>query len=60
MRWLSDEDRLAPQWTIDTAADMMWALMSVDLLDRLVNQRRWPGRRVADHLNTLFHATFVS
>lgn len=60
MRWLSDEDRLAAQWTIDTATDMMWALMSIDLLDRLVNQRRWPSRRVADHLKTLFHATFVS
>jgi AcrR family transcriptional regulator len=60
MRWLSDEDRLAPQWTIDTAADMMWALMSIDVLDRLVNQRRWPSRRVADHLTTLFRATFVS
>jgi AcrR family transcriptional regulator len=60
MRWLSDEGRLAPQWTVDSAADMMWALMSIDLLDRLHNQRRWPGRRVADHLNTLFQATFVS
>src|SRR5207248_10101244 len=59
MRWLSDEGRLAPQWTVDSAADMMWALMSIDLLDRLHNQRRWPSRRVADHLNTLFQATFV-
>jgi AcrR family transcriptional regulator len=59
MRWLSDEDRLAPQWTVDTAADMMWALMSIDLLDRLVNQRHWSSRRVADHLTTLFRATFV-
>jgi hypothetical protein len=38
---------------------MMWALMSIDLLDRLVNQRRWSSRRVADHLTTLFHTTFV-
>src|SRR6266542_2471746 len=60
MRWLSDEGRLAPQWTVDTAADMMWALMSIDVLDRLVHQRRWPSRRVADHLAALFHATFVA
>src|SRR6266508_369174 len=59
MRWLSDEDRLAPQWTVDTAADMMWALMSIDLLDRLVNQRRWSSRRVAAHLTTPSHTTFV-
>jgi AcrR family transcriptional regulator len=60
MRWLADEGRLAPQWTVDTAADMMWALMSIDVLDRLVNQRRWPSRRVADHLAATFRATFVS
>jgi hypothetical protein len=35
MRWLADDGRLAPRWTADTAADMMWALMSLDVLDRV-------------------------
>lgn len=60
MRWLSDEGRLAPQWSVEAAADMMWALMSIDLLDRLINERRWSGRRVADHLATLFQTVFVA
>jgi AcrR family transcriptional regulator len=60
MRWLADEGRLAPRWTVDTAADMMWALMSIDVLDRLHNERRWPSRRITDQLAALFHATFVS
>jgi AcrR family transcriptional regulator len=60
MRWLADDGRLAPGWTADTAADMMWALMSIDLLDRLLNERRWSRRRVAEHLAALFHVTFVS
>lgn len=59
MRWLADDGRLAPQWTADTAADMMWALMSIDVLDRLLNQRRWSHRRVAEHLATLFQVTFA-
>jgi AcrR family transcriptional regulator len=59
MRWLADDGRLAPQWTADTAADMMWALMSLDVLDRLLNQRRWSRRQVAEHLATLFQVTFV-
>jgi AcrR family transcriptional regulator len=59
IRWLADDGRLAPEWTADTAADMMWALMSIDVLDRLVNERRWSRRRVAEHLTTLFQATFV-
>lgn len=60
IRWLADEGRLAPQWTVDTAADLMWALMSIDVLDRLINQRRWSRRRTADQLAALFQATFVA
>jgi AcrR family transcriptional regulator len=59
MRWLDDEGRLAPRWSVDAAADMMWALMSIDVLDRLLNERRWSTRRVAAQLATLFRATFV-
>jgi AcrR family transcriptional regulator len=60
MRWLADDGHLAPQWTADTAADMMWALMSIDVLDRLLNERRWSRRRVAEHLAGLFQVTFAS
>lgn len=59
MRWLADEGRLAPQWTVETAADLMWALMSIDVLDRLLNERRWSTRRLAEHLAALFQVTFV-
>jgi AcrR family transcriptional regulator len=59
MRRLADDGRLAPRWTPDTAADMMWALMSIDVLDRLLNERRWSRRRVAEHLAALFQLTFV-
>ena len=59
MRRLADDGRLAPRWTADTAADMMWALMSIDVLDRLLNERRWSRRRVAEHLAALFQLTFV-
>jgi AcrR family transcriptional regulator len=59
MRWLADDGHLAPQWTADTAADMMWALMSIDVLDRLLNERRWSRRRVAEHFAMLFQTTFV-
>jgi hypothetical protein len=37
----------------------MWALMSIDVLDRLLNERRWSRRRVAEHLAALFRLTFV-
>lgn len=60
MRWLADEGHLSPRWTVETAADLMWALMSIDVLDRLHNERRWSTRQVADHLGTLFQVTFVA
>jgi AcrR family transcriptional regulator len=60
MHWLADDGRLAPQWTANTAADMMWALMSIDVLDRLLNERRWSRQRVAAQLAALFQDTFAS
>lgn len=57
--WLHDEDRLAPPWTINTASDMMWALMSLDILERLTIDRRWSHKRYADHTALMLRSTFV-
>ena len=58
--WLAREERLAPPWTPATAADMIWALMSPDLLTRLWHERHWPPRRIGDHLAALLTATFAT
>ena len=57
--WLAREGRLAPPWTPATAADMIWSLMSPDLLTRLIHERRWPPKRIGDHLAVLHTATFA-
>lgn len=57
--WLAHEQRLAPEWTRATAADMLWALMSFDVLEELVVDRGWTARDYGDHLATLFGSTFV-
>jgi AcrR family transcriptional regulator len=59
-QWLADEGRLAPSWTVDTAADMLSALMSLDLLDRLLIDRRWSRKRFADQFTVLLQSTFVA
>jgi AcrR family transcriptional regulator len=59
-QWLADEGRLAPSWTVDTAADMLSALMSLDLLDRLLTDRRWSRKRIADQFAVLLRSTFVA
>lgn len=58
--WLAREERLAPPWTPATAADMIWALMSPDMLTRLWHERHWPPRRIGDHLAALLTATFAT
>jgi AcrR family transcriptional regulator len=57
--WLDQEGRLAPPWTVDTGADMLWALMSFDVLEGLLVDRHWSPERYAEHLAVVFHRTFV-
>jgi AcrR family transcriptional regulator len=57
--WLDRERRLAPPWTVPTAADMLWALMSYELLEDLLVDRGWSPRRYRSHLAALFRSTFL-
>ena len=58
--WLDHEGRLAAPWTVATATDMLWALISTDMIERLVVDRRWSPRRLEQHLALLFRRTFVA
>jgi AcrR family transcriptional regulator len=57
---LSDEGRLAGPWTEASAADMLLALISSDVIETLLIDRRWSKRRLADQLAVLFRSTFLS
>lgn len=57
---LARAGRLASPWTVETAADMLYALMAFDVLEALTVDRGWPVERFADHLATLLHAAFVA
>jgi AcrR family transcriptional regulator len=56
---LDGERRLAPPWTIESTADMLFALMSSGVLEALTIDRGWPPQRYRDHLALLFRSTFV-
>lgn len=58
--WLEDEDALSGQWTVQSAADMLWTLMSWDVTERLVLSRKWSERRYAQQLAALLTATFTT
>jgi AcrR family transcriptional regulator len=56
---VTDEGRLAPPWTADSARDMLFALIASDMIEALLTDRRWSHRRLAGHLSVLFRATFL-
>src|SRR5919197_4138887 len=55
---LADEGRLADGWTASSATDMLYALISSDVIEALLEDRRWSRRRLAEHLGRLFRSTF--
>lgn len=57
---LDSEGRLSPAWTVRAATDMLFGLISSDLIEALLNDRRWSQQRLADHLALLFRSTFVA
>jgi AcrR family transcriptional regulator len=59
-RWLADEGRLANTWTTESAGEMLFALISSDMIEALIVDRRWSRRRLADRLAVLFRSTFVA
>lgn len=59
MAWLDAEGHLTPPWTVGTAADMLWALMSWDVLEGLLVERGWSREQYAEHMAVLFRATFA-
>lgn len=57
--WLQREGQLANQWTVETARDMIWGLLAVDLLQRLLIEQSWPEERLSRYISLLLKATFV-
>ena len=57
---LAEEHLLAPDWTVDSATDMLWALTSSEPLERLLIDRRWPPHAYAEHFAKLLRSTFVT
>ncbi|WP_298329286.1 TetR/AcrR family transcriptional regulator [Haloactinopolyspora sp.] len=59
MQWLADDGALSPVWTVETARDMLWGLMSWDFLERLIVDRGWTHDEFGERFAVLIHATFV-
>ena len=56
---LADEAKLAAPWTVETAGDMLLALMRDEVVETLVVERGWTEEQHRTLLATLFRRTFV-
>lgn len=54
---LHAEGHLIAPWTTTTAADLMWAMMSVGVVGDLTGVRAWSPDELANHLRLLFRRT---
>jgi AcrR family transcriptional regulator len=57
--WLHTDGVLGDAWDVRSATDMLYALISSDLIGALVEDRGWSQRKLAKHLAGLFRATFT-
>jgi hypothetical protein len=57
---LGHEHLLAPGWTMDSATDMLWALISTEPLERLLVDRGWSSQQYAQRFARLLRSTFVT
>ena len=53
-------DLLADTWTVATATDMLWALMSGDLADNLTIDCGWSFSKYTERMATLMRTVFVA
>ncbi|HEY1571697.1 MAG TPA: helix-turn-helix domain-containing protein [Pseudonocardiaceae bacterium] len=60
IRWLYQDGVLVPDWTVDTATELLWALMSADVVRRLVVDLHWSRKQLAEHLVRTFRSVFVA
>jgi AcrR family transcriptional regulator len=60
VRRLDGEARLAPGWTVETASATLWSLISIEMLDRLLDQQGWTPDRFATNYAHLLRSAFVA
>jgi AcrR family transcriptional regulator len=56
---LRQQGRLAEPWTSTSAADLLWALMSVELVDNLRNERTWSTDELIERLRLIAARTLL-
>ncbi|UPK76446.1 TetR/AcrR family transcriptional regulator [Nocardioidaceae bacterium SCSIO 66511] len=57
---LVDDDRLSPQWTVETGSEMLLAVSSNEVVETLHKDVGWSAEQIAEHLGTVLESTFAT
>lgn len=57
---LAEEGLLTDPWTASTAADLLYGLISTDMIDRLLHHRGWTQTQLGERLGVLLRTTLVA
>jgi AcrR family transcriptional regulator len=57
---LADDGRLSSPWTVATARDLLYALISSEVIDAILHEQGWPSAAAADRLGLLFKRTLLT
>ncbi len=57
---LQETGALADGWTVDEAADLVWALLSLQTYEYLVIERDWPIDRFVERLQEILRRTLLN
>ncbi|MDP9022774.1 MAG: TetR/AcrR family transcriptional regulator [Actinomycetota bacterium] len=58
-RWLAADGGLADGWDVASATDLLYGLISSDMIGRLLDDRGWSQQRLADRLSLLLRSSLV-
>lgn len=58
--WLKRDGVLATDWTVGGAADLIWAIGSLQMYDELVIERGWSSSRFTRHIQQTLRRTLLA
>ncbi|MEV3935389.1 hypothetical protein AB0K52_05335 [Glycomyces sp. NPDC049804] len=57
---IEDAGKMNLQWTVEGAVDMLWSLISTDMLVGLADERGWETAKLAQRLGLLPRRAFLA
>jgi AcrR family transcriptional regulator len=60
IEWLDRDRLLAPEWSVESATDMLWTILSIAVWENLINECGWSTSEYVGRMITTLKRTFVN